>query len=160
MKRMWDLVLMFVVLGWGALSQLAPVCSIGITLVIGYVALYIIGRALVNREVRRRLTPKGVRELLTDYDTKSYSPGQALVKYLILSWSAIILFYDTSVLMGDWVHLVAALALLEIPLDLISRLTTRRRIVKRLKVVTRQFEEAGLLRKGPHDFEVKREIRI
>lgn len=160
MKQMWDLILVLVVLAFGVFTQLSIVCWVGIALTVTYVLMANIGRYLLARETRRRLTPKGVKELLHVYDTQTLSPEQTLLKYLILICMVIVLFYDTRVLMGDWVLFISILALAEIPLDFIGCLTLRRRIVRRLKTVTRQFEAAGLIRTGPHDFEVKREVRI
>lgn len=160
MKGMWDLILMLVVLAAGVFTQLSIVCSIGIFLVVCYVLLNMIGRYMFSRELRRRRSPKGITELLNDYDTKSYSSGQVAVKYFVLSCISVVLFFDTRVLMGDWVLVAFGLVVLEIPLDMIYRIFTRKRIIRRLNYVTKIFNDAGLMRSGPHDFSREKEIII
>lgn len=151
MKGMWDLILILVILTAGVFTQLSIVCTTGIFLAICYVLLNMIGRYLFSRELRRRRNPKGVTELLNDYDTMSYSPGQVAVKYFVLSCVSVVLFFDTRVLMGDWVLLAFGLVVIEIPLDMIYRIFARKRILRRLDYVTKVFVDAGLLRRGPHD---------
>lgn len=160
MKGMWDLILILVILTAGVFTQLSIVCTIGIFLAICYVLLNTIGRYLFSRELRRRRNPKGVTELLNDYDTMSYSPGQVAVKYFVLSCVSVVLFFDTRVLMGDWVLLAFGLVVIEIPLDMIYRIFARKRILRRLDYVTKVFVDAGLLRRGPHDFSREKEIII
>lgn len=160
MKSMWDVILMLVILTAGVFTQLSIVCAIGIFLAICYVLLNMIGRYMFSRELRRRRNPKGVTELLNDYDTKSYSPEQVAVKYFVLSCVSVVLFFDTRVLMGDWVLLAFGLVVIEIPLDMIYRIFARKRILRRLDYVTKLFVDAGLMRRGPHDFSREKEIII
>lgn len=160
MKRMWDLILILVILTAGVLTQIGIVCAVGIFLTVVYVLFNVLGRYLLRREIRRRHSPVKIKELLDECTRKMYSTGEVLVRYFMLACISVVLCYDTRVLMGGWVLFVGLLALLEILLDAVYRATLRKRILRRLETVTRQFEKAGLLRAGPHNFEVKHEVRV